>query len=481
VNILADHILIYNLRFPNLIAKLARKQLVQRVTGSGTPYLTVHRSLQLNVRHTLSQNKTKRQEIFAQAVALLRKAFPAQHVTQTPSNESWSNYEEYQPHVLSLKAIFELTSPPLSAPPDFAMLLNDAANYFWELGFYRSSQEMASLAVSIFEKLPQPNLMDLASAYAIWGEAAAEEGIIGRDVWLRCSTKAIELRKEFLLSTPNRGTKDERLLFANSYNDFGAYLLHVGNYGQAEKYLDHALAIKALVATEDTESQMFAEGYQNLAVVYAARGDHAMAKKFITKAVELGTKANGLTAATTWTYNFDWANLALARDDYGGALSRHQQVLERRTGIFGEYNCRTRDSYHAVAVAYQGLGQYEEAEYAYLAELPYALLIPIEKWSLNLWTIWKNHLGMHLERRGPSICWLRSTGSNTDIAKLRNSKKKQISFEEQFYRSLRIGLLRIHRIRWCCMITWSVIERAAHLLVKPVSSLSIQSQSKSTP
>lgn len=354
-------------RFPDLIAKLARKQLVQRVTGSGTPYLTIHRSLQLNVRHTLSQNEAKRQSIFAQAVALLRKAFPAQHVTQTPSNESWSNYEEYQPHVLSLKAIFEQAEPPLSAPPGFAMLLNDAANYFWELGFYKSSQVMARLAVSIFEKLPRPKLMELASAYAIWGEAAAEEGISGRDIWLRCSTKAIQLRKKSLLATPKGGTYDERLLFANSYNDFGAYLLHVGNYEQAEKYLGHGLAIKQSVATEETESQMFAESYQNLAVVYAARGDHAEAKKYITKAVELGTKANGPTAATTWTYNFDWANLALARNDYGIALSRHQQVLERRTGIFGEYSCRTRDSYHAVAAAHHGLRNYEEAEYAYLA------------------------------------------------------------------------------------------------------------------
>ena len=307
----------------------------------------------------------KCQAIFTQAVALLRKAFPAQHATQTPSNESWSDYEEYQPHVLSLKFIFEQTTPPLAAPPDFAALLNDAANYFWELGRYEQSQQMASLAVAIFEKLPQPNLMDLASAYAIWGEAAAEEGMSGRVIWLRCSVKAIELRRTFLQAPPVGGTYEEQLLFANSYNDFGAYLLHTGNYEQAEKYLDHALAIKGAVATEETEGQMFAEGYQNLAVVCAARNDHEKAKAFMSKAVELGTKANGPSAATTWTYNFDWANLALARGDYEDALPRHQQVLHRRTGIFGKYGCRTRDSYHAVAVAHQGLRQYEQAEYAY--------------------------------------------------------------------------------------------------------------------
>lgn len=349
-------------RFLEIRESLTKRQLIQRDTLGTEPCLSIHRSLQLDLLFRLQKEPKKKQVAFEKAVALVRRAIPRQHETQTSVYQHWANYERHQPHILSLREIWPHNASTLYPLEDFASLLSDAANYMWERGFANDGIQCAQVAIKIYEKLSQPNRLELAQAYTLLGVVTLEEGISGRTDGLASVIKALELRKEHIESPPPGGSSHEQLLYANAWNDFGCALLEFSNYDEAEKYIRHALAIKERNSTKEKEPMEFGETYMNLALIRASQRRFKDASDLISQAVDLATKAHGFQSASTQSWCFYWAMILFDSGDKKGALEKHLAVLNERINDFGDSGTRTRESYYALGAVHHANGDLKEAE-----------------------------------------------------------------------------------------------------------------------
>ncbi|MCJ1281119.1 hypothetical protein MMC26_000437 [Xylographa opegraphella] len=351
--------------FERIRSSLCRRQLVQRDTSTPHASLSLHRSLQLNLRIGLSKDILKRQEIFDQAVMLVRTAFPRQSSVMSPDNRNWDRYEIYQPHVLSLQAVLQQSQPALRVSTVLASLLSDEANYFWERNFQKDGIEASKLAVKILDGMSEPDLNDQAQAHCLWGVMELENGISGRHTGLEELIKTLNIRKQFIDSPPPGGTPDQQLLYANAWNDFGCGLLEFADYAVAEQYLEHALAIKKRNTNKKENPMMFAEAYVNLSVVRASQERFDEAKDMMTEAIQLAERHNGWHGAQTQNFRFLKAIILLLSEDSAdltAAKDLHLDILEERTNLFGTFSFRARHSYYALGVTYYKLREYEEAE-----------------------------------------------------------------------------------------------------------------------
>ncbi|CAF9904093.1 MAG: hypothetical protein ALECFALPRED_004841 [Alectoria fallacina] len=342
---------------------LLKRQLVDRGEFlSGERYLTIHRSLQINLRTSLVDDYPRRQKIFDKAVALIRNVFPSQSKIMTPVNHHWDTYEKYQPHLMSLQTIFSQAEGGLKGTSVFASLLSDEANYFWERNFLNDGVRASKLAVSILNNMDEPDHNAQAQALCLQGDIELEKGFSGRRTGLDVLLTTLDIRKRYINKPPPGGTPDEQLLYANAWNDFGCGLLEFAEYAKAEKYLDHALEIKKRITNKHDEPMEFAEAYMNLAMVRCFQSRYDEAKTLLEESVKLAEKANGRHSACAQNFTFYWATVLLNSKDLEAAREKHEDILEERKDIFGTFSLRTRHSYYALGTTYQELGRLDDSE-----------------------------------------------------------------------------------------------------------------------
>lgn len=88
--------------------------------------LSIHRSLQRGIREKLSKSKGKQQNVFDQAVAIVREAFPHSNPLQQPSPGQWSECQKLLPHLHALHEVYHDPRTHIRGSLDFAQLLLDA-------------------------------------------------------------------------------------------------------------------------------------------------------------------------------------------------------------------------------------------------------------------------------------------------------------------------------------------------------------------
>lgn len=351
-------------RLEEIRTGLLKRKLVDRGEwASRERYLTIHRSLQMNLRTSLVNDNSKRQRIFDKAVALLREVFPSQSKIMTPVNQHWDAYERYQPHLMSLQTIFNQAKGGLKGTSVFASLLSDEANYFWERNLLDDGVRVSKLAVSILDNMDQPDPNAQAQALCLQGDIELEKGFSGRRTGLDLLLKTLDIRKRYINKPPPGGAPEEQLLYANAWNDFGCGLLEFAQYAEAERYLVHALEIKMRNTNKYEEPMEFAEAYMNLAMVRCFQSRYDEAKRMLEESVRLAERANGRHSACAQNFTFYWATILLNSGDFEAAREKHEDILEERKQIFGTFSLRTRHSFHALGTTYQRLGRLDDAEY----------------------------------------------------------------------------------------------------------------------
>ena len=284
---------------------LLERQLVDRGEfSSGERFLTIHRSLQINLRTSLVDDIFRRQQVFDQAVALIRNYFPTQSKIMTPVNHHWDTYEKYQPHLMSLQTIFDQAEGALKGTSVFASLLSDEANYFWERNLLDDGVRASKLAVSILSEIEEVDSNARAQALCLWGDIELEKGFTGRRKGLVLLLETLDIRKRYKNKPPPGGTPDEQLLNANAWNDFGCGLLEFAEYAKAEEYLVHALEIKKRNTNKNDQPMEFAEAYMNLAMVRCFQSRYEEAKSLLEESVKLAERANGRHSACAQNFTF---------------------------------------------------------------------------------------------------------------------------------------------------------------------------------
>lgn len=308
------------------------------------------------------KDRPRRQQFFDQAVALIRGVFPTQSKIMTPVNHHWNTYEKYQPHLTSLQTIFSQAEGGLKGTSVFASLLSDEANYCWERNFLDDGARASKLATSILNDMDQHDANAQAQAHCLRGDIELEKGFSGRGTGLEVLLKTLEIRKRCINKPSPGGTRDEQLLYANAWNDFGCGLLEFAEYEKAEKYLIHALEIKKRNTNKSDEPMEYAEAYMNLAMVRCFQGSFDEAKSLLKESVRLAEEANGRHSACAQNFTFYWATILLNSKDLEAAREKHEGILEQRKEIFGTFSLRTRHSYYALGMTYQESGRLRDAE-----------------------------------------------------------------------------------------------------------------------
>ncbi|KAE8136798.1 hypothetical protein BDV38DRAFT_283736 [Aspergillus pseudotamarii] len=358
------------LKSKQLLRSLHSRQLVKREMVDNQGYWSIHRSLQLHLLHLLDKAPYDRQSAFEEAVDIVRRAYPRQSSIQAPSNHNWELQEACLPHVVHLQNVFENAPPSdsemtLAPSQNFVHLLGDLGNYMWERALYDKGVATLELAEKIYETQTWDDLIEHSKVATILGVLSQEIGISGRQQGLDRCRKSLALRKRHMANLRNQNippSRDEKLLFANAFNDVACSLLEYACYNQAKGYLDESISIKCSLDLPENGTAFFnfAENFKNLAIVRLAQKQPDEAMRLIERATTLMEANVGVHAATTQSFLFHRANILYCTGKYANALDAHESVLQARMEIFGE-RAHTLNSYFACGLAYRALGDLKNA------------------------------------------------------------------------------------------------------------------------
>ncbi|CZT12942.1 uncharacterized protein RAG0_16588 [Rhynchosporium agropyri] len=282
--------------------------------------LSMHRSLRSYLVEPMSESigSVLLQQNFDTAAVIVRRSFPPQTVTQTPSNHNWNISKEYLPQILSLQSFYSSWKLRVQPSKTFASLLADA-------GVDRTQREKA------------------------------------------CSSpveKAFQLRKRQLqiLTQSGKATQADHLLLANGWNDLGVLLMQNEEFEAAQDRLEKSIVIKEQWITEEEEPANFGESFKNLAYIRIHQNQNDEAVATAKRACTLIEHAYGPDAQATLKGSFVYGCNLLAVGDLEAAKKIHKNTLARRRRLLGEKSFITKDSIYVLGEIYCLSGRMEKAE-----------------------------------------------------------------------------------------------------------------------
>ncbi len=328
-------------------------------------FFSTHRSFQRSVLHTLDREKGELQAIFEIAFTLLRKVFPRQSPTQFPQNHLWEVCEQYSPHIMSLRKVYkESNQPPsLSISIEFAVLLGDVANYFWERNLFIDALLACDTAENICETLQDRYPNQRADVYTVAACIRLHYGISKRKETLHRCQKALALRQQHLNELhPLDATADDITNYANAWGNLGAVLLDYEFYEEALPYLDCAIALRNGVGGEHGQNGQ-TEKDKSLALAALGRFDEAIALIPDDAVLENAPPDILKTVIVAlWAILYQWATIYLNAGKIEDARTKMFKVLESRSKYFGSAGRTTLDTYYLMGTIEQKRGNPNEAE-----------------------------------------------------------------------------------------------------------------------
>lgn len=345
-----------------MITELTRRNILAVHTQNSEETLVIHRALQWKILQDLDKEPRKRDEVFAQAFALIRKKFPLPSPIQVPEPEKWPACKQYLPHVLRLEHIATHLLPSIKPSVDLARLLSDGGINLWERGMTSEGLRLLKSAESILDDLQSDDSQLRANIHVIinlliqdcdptgFGECKHR---IRRTLKIRLNRQMLCLKGQF--------TRNDDILLHNAWSDYGCVLLQYNEFEKAEPMFE-----KCLVEYREwgTEAQIPYEYYKynhHMAFCRMYRLDFAQAISLAEKSLELIQIATGQSSATSKTKS-DLACILLQGGDIDRALSLFREVLESNLKLHGKFNFLTLQSYYAVGVASLEAGELNKAE-----------------------------------------------------------------------------------------------------------------------
>ena len=351
------------------------------------------------ILNELDSKQIQRQLVFDRAVALLHRAMPRPSAFMVPLHEDWKVFEESNlvSHVISLKAVYERSEPPLQCSTAFAELLCHTGRYLYERHINQESLAILDLGERVCSNLKElPNWryrkedgvdntpqngvaqsqrlrltvhdLDTLEANIITYAAGLHGNLSGlseRHIADEKTRRCLELRIRHMSDTTECGqTLSDHLLLANAYNDVGFQYLDNEDYDKAEAPLLKSLEMKSLRQAEGKiDGFEFAESKKNLAIVYLARGKKDAALELIEEASGILMLEEGPTDPSTLLCKFMWATILLHDGQLERSLNLHREVLDIRLKIFGTAGIATLHSFYAVAHVHFALSDISAAKH----------------------------------------------------------------------------------------------------------------------
>ncbi|KAI1392901.1 P-loop containing nucleoside triphosphate hydrolase protein [Hypoxylon trugodes] len=346
------------------IATLATRQLVTISKNKGEKTYSTHRALQKSVQLRLDGNG-KFQHIFQIACGLVRRKFPRQSPTQLPQNDKWNVCEQLSPHIMSLRNVYEASDKKdqlLSI--EFAQLLGDVANYFWERNLTVTGLEACETAERICDGLTGKFLSERAEIYILGVGLREYHGISDREASRYRCEKSLALRQEYINNLPPaNASKVDVENYANAWHNLSCILMEYGFYEEALQYQGLAISIRNTNGESNEIANAQSELYRSLCLTVLGKHSQALkvAESLEVMIEELPNEEKNMLSVALIQFQFHLAEVYFATGRVETALEKMQKVSELRGQYFG-FKGATLDAYYMLGVMEWRRENIDEAE-----------------------------------------------------------------------------------------------------------------------
>ena len=256
------------LALDNAIVELRRYSLIRRNLDAKT--LTIHRLVQAVLKDTM--HESYHYEWAERAVRVVNVVFPKVQFS------TWERCQLYLPHV---QLCAELIKQWNMGFPEAARLLNDAGYYLSERGQYPEAEALLKQALTIREKMPSPELADIAQSQNNLAEVYRLQGKYAQALPL--FEQSLASRKQIL--------GPEHPDVASTLNNIAKLYFHQAKYPQAEQLYQRALALREKAL--GSEHPDVALTLSNMATNYSEQGKYSQAEPLYRQALAIQEKALG--------------------------------------------------------------------------------------------------------------------------------------------------------------------------------------------
>ena len=232
---------------------------------------------------------------------------------------------------------------------DYAQSLNDLAHYYYDLGNYQEAIRLGTEAMEIRKKVFGKNYHEYAQSL---NNLATYYGNLGN------YQEAIRLCSEAMEITKN-GFGEEHPYYASSLSNLAYYYSNLGNYQEAIRLGSQSMKIRKKVLGE--EHPDYATSLSNLAYYYSNLGSYQEAIRLGTQALKIRKKVLGEEHPY---YATSLGNLAAYYSDLGNnteAIRLGTRAMEIRKKFLGEDHPNYVTVLSDLAGYYFKAGKYDEA------------------------------------------------------------------------------------------------------------------------
>ncbi|KKO97403.1 hypothetical protein THAR02_10491 [Trichoderma harzianum] len=351
--------------FHEMIRQLRARHLIDCQGLDRNQLYLMHRSLQLSLLRKMDEEEGKIASIFNMAVSLTRRMFPRQSPVQFPQNDIWEKCEKYSPHVMSIMSAHAASPAPPECSIDYALLLSDVSNYFYERNIFGDALDTSNVSVKVCERFVGRHEAVRADIHTIAAAVRDTCGISERLRTLHHYVMTVALRQEYLnKSNPIDVSSNDLWNYANAWGNMTPILLDYECYEDVIIYSDLAITMKKklLGSGQDCAIACY-EPYRNKHIALAALGRLDEAQKWEPDPDNF--MADPTYKVIMIRYYFFHANIAILCGNLDSAYTTLQMVLSMRTDIFGPTGRSTLDTYYLLAMLESKRHNNEAAE-AYL-------------------------------------------------------------------------------------------------------------------
>jgi tetratricopeptide (TPR) repeat protein len=343
---------------------LLNSRFVTEKEVDGEVCLSIHRELQRSLRQNL-RDDGRHDQVFNQAVLILRREFPEPSPIQAPEELKWLAYKRLLPHVSTLREIYMTENQrfpgTFRGSEAFVVILSEAGINQWDQGVNREGLEMVTAADYILQHDMKDNSSPLKADLDVLISLMMERGISERRDALERRMNVLKLRRRFAQDNAPLSL-DEQIKIYNAHSDLAFSLLEYNDYIQAEKLFK--ICHRNYQRWENDGyaniSYEFVKYWNAIASIRMLQGRYGEAERAAEEAMYLAGQLGNKSGVLKW--KFMLATIYLQKGDYDRALKTHQEVRDERREKAGVYNELTLESCYAVGAIQELLGRYDEAE-----------------------------------------------------------------------------------------------------------------------
>ncbi|HEY0733475.1 MAG TPA: tetratricopeptide repeat protein [Herpetosiphonaceae bacterium] len=242
-----------------------------------------------------------------------------------------------------------------SDDPDAALRAEDAVNRLIDLGLLETNHADALRLHRLLVAFVRTVAVDAEAQPAVESTMLQIADCLNRagDPW---SLMALQQHLRFITDS----TQHQNAQAAGLYSALGMHIRLLGNYAEARRYVEQALAIQQQLCGTDHPDT--ARGLSNLGVVLWRQGEYAEAQRRLEQALAIQERVLGLEHPDTAQSVYTLGGVLWFQGRYAEARRYAEQAVAIQRLVLGAEHPATARSLSSLGVVMESLGEYAEAQ-----------------------------------------------------------------------------------------------------------------------